>query len=100
MFIFPLQEHFILENPDWKYDIMPEIMDGKNVGDFIDKDILQKLEKLEREEEKLFGLSINEELDEEIAPELLQAAKGIHSKRALLKIEHKLKRKKRVFPRS
>ena len=28
-------------------------MDGKNVADFIDPDILEKLEALEREEEKL-----------------------------------------------
>lgn len=32
---------------------MPEIMDGKNVADFIDADIAEKLEALEREEEKL-----------------------------------------------
>ena len=34
-------------------DVMPEIMDGKNVADFIDADIVEKLEALEREEEKL-----------------------------------------------
>ena len=34
-------------------DKMPEIMDGKNVADFIDPDIAEKLEALEREEEKL-----------------------------------------------
>ena len=32
---------------------MPEIMDGKNIADFIDPDIVEKLEALEREEEKL-----------------------------------------------
>ena len=32
---------------------MPEIMDGKNIADFIDPDIIEKLEALEREEEKL-----------------------------------------------
>ena len=32
---------------------MPEIVDGKNVADFIDPDIEEKLEALEREEEKL-----------------------------------------------
>lgn len=32
---------------------MPEIMDGKNIADFIDPDIEEKLEALEREEEKL-----------------------------------------------
>jgi len=34
-------------------DIMPEIMDGKNIADFIDPDIAEKLEAFEREEEKL-----------------------------------------------
>ena len=34
-------------------DIIPEIMDGKNVADFIDPDIADKLEALEREEERL-----------------------------------------------
>lgn len=34
-------------------DIIPEIMDGKNVADFIDPDIAEKLDALEREEEKL-----------------------------------------------
>jgi hypothetical protein len=34
-------------------DTMPEIMDGKNVADFIDSDIAEKLEALEREEERL-----------------------------------------------
>ena len=32
---------------------MPEIWEGKNVADFIDPDIIEKLEALEREEEKL-----------------------------------------------
>jgi nucleolar GTP-binding protein len=32
---------------------MPEFLDGKNVADFIDPDIVEKLEALEREEEAL-----------------------------------------------
>ena len=43
----------MLEKSEWKFDIMPEIMDGKNIADFIDLDIEEKLEALEREEEKL-----------------------------------------------
>ncbi|KAF9016456.1 hypothetical protein BDZ89DRAFT_1141456 [Hymenopellis radicata] len=39
--------------PSWKEDIIPEIMDGKNIADIIDPDIAEKLEALEREEEKL-----------------------------------------------
>lgn len=35
-----LLEHYLLDNPDWKYDAVPEIMDGKNIYDFVDEDIL------------------------------------------------------------
>lgn len=38
---------------EWKYDIMPEIYNGKNIADFVDADILQKLDELEKEEEML-----------------------------------------------
>jgi len=40
-------------NDEWKNDVIPEIMDGKNIADFIDPDIAEKLEALEREEEIL-----------------------------------------------
>ena len=37
---------------DWKYDTIPEIIDGKNIADFVDPDILARLDELEREEEE------------------------------------------------
>eukprot|EP00929_Paragymnodinium_shiwhaense_P002893 TRINITY_DN103209_c0_g1_i1.p1 TRINITY_DN103209_c0_g1~~TRINITY_DN103209_c0_g1_i1.p1 ORF type:complete len:645 (-),score=222.05 TRINITY_DN103209_c0_g1_i1:242-2176(-) len=43
----------ILEDDSWKYDKIPEIMDGHNVFDFIDPDIEAKLAELEKEEELL-----------------------------------------------
>ena len=58
------REHFMLEKPEWKNDIWPEIMDGKNVFDYVDPDILKKLEKLEREEEKYLR-SQNVDMDDE-----------------------------------
>lgn len=48
-----LKKNYLLADPEWKSDIMPEIMDGKNIADFIDPDILEKLDALEREEEAL-----------------------------------------------
>ncbi len=48
-----IEEDYLLKDPSWKEDIIPEIMDGKNIADFIDPDIAEKLEALEREEEKL-----------------------------------------------
>ncbi|KAI0066176.1 GTP binding protein 4 [Artomyces pyxidatus] len=50
---FSLKKNYFLSNPDWNEDIIPEIMDGKNIADFIDTDIAEKLDALEREEEKL-----------------------------------------------
>ncbi|EMD33797.1 hypothetical protein CERSUDRAFT_108067 [Gelatoporia subvermispora B] len=48
-----LKKNYLLADPEWKMDVIPEIMNGKNVADFIDLDIMEKLEALEREEEKL-----------------------------------------------
>ena len=53
VFNFPLQEHFMLKDETWKYDIVPEFMDGKNIADFVDPDILLRLDELEKEEEML-----------------------------------------------
>lgn len=86
----------MLENEEWKYDMIPEIMDGKNIADFVDKDILQKLDALEKEEEilekaremELNGISDEEILDDETE----NAFKEVVTKRAKLRLEHKLKR--------
>lgn len=43
----------ILEDKTWKYDSVPEIMDGHNVMDFVDPDIEKKLKELEKEEDLL-----------------------------------------------
>ncbi|RZC93153.1 hypothetical protein C5167_029129 [Papaver somniferum] len=54
-----LKKHYILEHDEWKEKIMPEILDGHNVHDFVDIDISQRLEELEQEE----GLRLeNEEI--------------------------------------
>lgn len=45
------RKEFKLKNNEWAYDVIPEIVDGKNISDFIDPDIERKLEELEREEE-------------------------------------------------
>jgi len=40
-------------------------MDGKNIADYVDPDILEKLEELEREEEMLEKARQNEEMSDE-----------------------------------
>jgi nucleolar GTP-binding protein len=48
-----LKDKYFLENEEWKNDIIPEIYVGHNIADFIDPEIEEKLEELEREEERL-----------------------------------------------
>ena len=47
---------------------MPEIMDGKNIADFIDPDILEKLDALEREEERLQADGFYDSEEEMVRP--------------------------------
>lgn len=44
-----------LKDDSWKYDRIPEIIDGKNIADFVDPDILSRLDALEREEDQLMS---------------------------------------------
>jgi nucleolar GTP-binding protein len=48
-----LRKGYMLEDDGWKYDIMPEILDGHNVADFVDPDIDARLAELELEEAEL-----------------------------------------------
>ncbi|KAK9805965.1 hypothetical protein WJX73_009265 [Symbiochloris irregularis] len=46
-------KRYLLDNVHWRRDIIPEIMDGHNIADFVDPDIDAKLEALEQEEDRL-----------------------------------------------
>ncbi|XP_010908039.1 nucleolar GTP-binding protein 1 [Elaeis guineensis] len=91
-----LRKRYILANDEWKKDIMPEILDGHNVYDFVDPDILQRLEELEREE----GLRLVAEAEEEdfemdgkeLTPEEQEALAEIRKKKSLLIQEHRMKK--------
>jgi len=52
-FYIPEEEHYMLEKEEWRYDKWPEFYLGKNVADFYDKDIEEKLNALEEEEDKI-----------------------------------------------
>ncbi|OJA09989.1 hypothetical protein AZE42_03821 [Rhizopogon vesiculosus] len=84
VFNINIKQDYILANPEWKMDIMPEIMNGKNVADFIDPDIAEKLEALEREEEKLqaegFYDSDEDIVDSDDEREAVEAQKALKHK--------------------
>ena len=80
---------------------MPHIQNGKNVADFIDPDILDRLDALEAEEEKLEqeGFYDSDEFDDEEINEsdeeaIRDIAKVIRSKRTEIKDRNRLKDKK------
>lgn len=47
-----LRKLYQLQNPDWKHDIIPEIVNGHNIADFVDVDIADKLMELDLEEDE------------------------------------------------
>ncbi|MCO5581968.1 hypothetical protein L7F22_035857 [Adiantum nelumboides] len=101
-----LRKRHLLAVESWKEDIVPEIMDGHNIADFIDPDILQRLEELEQEEgikEAREGEEENDMSEDEIAPEEQEALDVIRRKKKKLLEEHRAKKvtagSKPVVPR-
>ncbi|CAI5496377.1 unnamed protein product [Closterium sp. Naga37s-1] len=77
---------YLLGDDTWRHDVVPEIMDGKNIADFVDADILARLEELEREEWEMeqqaegvgegeWGEAMDDE--EDLAPEEAEALAAI-----------------------
>ncbi|KAM0854675.1 hypothetical protein ACQ4PT_050271 [Festuca glaucescens] len=92
-----LKKHYILANDEWKEDILPEMLDGHNVADFLDPDILERCEELEREE----GLPLEEEAaqdafaidgHDELTEEQREILGKIRKKKAMLIQEHRMKK--------
>lgn len=99
-----MEEHYQLEDESWKFDRWPEFFLGKNVADFYDPDIEERLNKLEAEEEKLLRMEADENalMDDEpntdgvTQADLKRALKEVRSKKAILKLNHKMKKNLRA----
>ncbi|CAH9090926.1 unnamed protein product [Cuscuta europaea] len=91
-----LSKHYILADDSWKDDVMPEILDGHNVYDFIDPDILQRLEELEKEEglrqEQGENGDIEMEGGVELSPEEKAALAEIRKRKSVLIQQHRIKK--------
>lgn len=64
------REQYDLADPEWRFDAIPEIMDGKNIADYIDPDIAAKLDALEQEEEQLLAELVAAGMEEEVESDL------------------------------
>ncbi|TDH65597.1 hypothetical protein CCR75_004943 [Bremia lactucae] len=99
VYSFDFKEHYkgMLGNDDWTQDAIPEIWNGKNVADFVDPEILKRLEALEREEDEAMAnnapMDIDEDmsdLDDEQKDKLLR----IREKKAIIVAEHRQNKNK------
>ncbi|RYC66022.1 hypothetical protein CHU98_g190 [Xylaria longipes] len=105
VFNVDLKADYLLENPEWNHDRIPEIFDGKNIYDYVDPDIEAKLQALEEEEEKLEAegyYDSDEEIDDVETAEVRRKADQIRTKQALIRNEAKMRRIKNraALPRS
>ncbi|KAL8444423.1 hypothetical protein Emag_005518 [Eimeria magna] len=98
VYSYDMRKNHILANDEWRYDVIPEFFDGKNVQDFLDPDVGAKLEALEAEEEALLQkeLEQQEQIQGQLSrlravrAKLARLHRGISHKR----MEAKLKKKK------
>jgi len=97
-YVLDLQKNYDLANPDQKYDVIPETWQGHNVADFIDPDIMEKLEKLEAEEEarERAGFYDSEESEvDESYEEIKELAGKIRRKKGEMKADQWIDRTKK-----
>jgi len=88
-YIVDLKKNFDIKD-EWKYDVVPETWQGHNVADFIDPDIMEKLEALEKEEEarERAGFYESEESEEDADYEEIKDLAGkIREKKAKMKAD-------------
>jgi nucleolar GTP-binding protein len=88
------QKRYMLKNADERFDKIPELLDGKNIADFVDPDIEELLEELEREEderiEKLEEYNANKDADSDLDEDEMRILNAIRNKKLLLQKEHVL----------
>jgi len=88
------RKRYDLEDESWRFDAIPEIMDGKNVLDFWAPDIEERLSQLEREEQARVRIAELEKEDDVpgLTPEQMAKVKKIREKRILVIQANRLKR--------
>ena len=82
-----LRKNWLLANEEERYDVLPDIHRNKNIADFIDPDIMKKLDELEQEEEardEAGFYDLNDEEDDEETTAIRKLAKKIRYKRQVI----------------
>jgi nucleolar GTP-binding protein len=101
-----LKDKYMLDDDEWKHDKIPEVWNGKNVYDFVDPDIEEKLAALEEEEEKLEAegyYDSYESVEDADEADIRMKAELIREKRQLIRNASKMKKSlknRALIPRS
>uniref|UniRef100_A0A0K8TRI1 Nucleolar GTP-binding protein 1 n=1 Tax=Tabanus bromius TaxID=304241 RepID=A0A0K8TRI1_TABBR len=103
-YILDLKKHYSTIPEEERHDVIPEFWEGHNIADYIDPDIFEKLEELEREEglREEAGYYVTPDLTiDETLKEIREMAAQIRSKRFHLRDEKRLasKKNKSTIPR-
>ncbi|CAJ1378870.1 unnamed protein product [Effrenium voratum] len=91
----------LLEDPSWKYDMVPEIMDGHNILDFVDPDIDNTIARLEKEEELLNAEASLGDDDQVIRQykKTQHVLDEVHSRMRQKRVERRLEKSKNGLPK-
>lgn len=101
-----LKKWYDLTDKDWNHDKVPEFFNGRNVADYVDHDIEEKLAALEAEEERLEAEGYydeSESMEDEDDADVRMKADMIRDKRQLMMNEARTKKSlknKAQIPRS
>jgi len=99
------REQYDLLDEEWKFDAIPQIMDGKNIADYVDPDIDQKLVDLEKEEDQIMkelqAAAMGEEVESDLDSEEEAVVEAIRERKNTTKIISRMNRgqNKPVVPR-
>ncbi|KAL3921424.1 MAG: hypothetical protein SGILL_002755 [Bacillariaceae sp.] len=83
------RELYDLKDEEWKFDAIPEIIDGKNIADYVDPDVEKKLAELELEEEQLMkeleAQRMGEEPESDLDSEEEAAVEAIRDRKKIMR---------------
>ncbi|RLN26611.1 hypothetical protein BBJ28_00017548 [Nothophytophthora sp. Chile5] len=99
VYSFDFKEHYkgMLNNDDWTKDAIPEIWNGKNIADFVDPEILKRLEILEQEEDEAMANNAPMDVDDDMSDlddEQQDKLSRIREKKAIIVAAHRQNKNK------
>ncbi|CAI5733831.1 unnamed protein product [Hyaloperonospora brassicae] len=99
VYSFNYKEHYsgMLRSEDWTQDAIPEIWNGKNIADFVDPEILKRLDALEREEDEAMANNVPMDEDEDMSDlddEQKDKVARIREKKAIIVAAHRQNKNK------